>query len=103
MTSVHANDFSGAGAAGNNLMNSTQNQNQNLNQNQNQNLNQNQNHNIASHENLLWAKLQEMVPKEMMPREDELSELEIINCVIDYIRQLSELAKTTLDNNLPIN
>lgn len=37
----------------------------------------------------LLAKLQEMVP--IMPRERELSKLEIINYVIDYIRQLKEL------------
>lgn len=43
----------------------------------------------------LLAKLQEMVP--IMPRERELSKLEIINYVIDYIRQLKEMV---LDNNL---
>lgn len=37
----------------------------------------------------LLAKLQEMVP--IMPRERELSKLEIINYVIDYIRHLKEL------------
>lgn len=37
----------------------------------------------------LLSKLQEMVP--IMPRERELSKLEIINYVIDYIRQLKEM------------
>lgn len=40
-------------------------------------------------ESSLLAKLQEMVPN--MPRERELSKLEIINYVIDYIRQLREM------------
>lgn len=43
----------------------------------------------------LLAQLQEMVP--IMPRERELSKLEIINHVIDYIRQLRELV---VDTNL---
>lgn len=41
------------------------------------------------YETALLAKLQEMVP--FMPRERELSKLEIINYVIDYIRELKEL------------
>lgn len=39
-------------------------------------------------ESFLLAKLQEMVP--IMPQK-ELSKLEIINYVIDYIRELKEL------------
>lgn len=39
-------------------------------------------------ETALLAKLQDMVP--IMPRERELSQLEIINYVIDYIRLLKE-------------
>lgn len=41
----------------------------------------------------LLAKLQDMVPN--CPRERELSKLEIINYVIDYIRQLKELIATS--------
>lgn len=40
-------------------------------------------------ESVLLAKLQEMVP--IMPRDQDLSRLEIINYVIDYIRQLREM------------
>lgn len=47
-------------------------------------------------ETALLAKLQEMVP--IMPRERELTKLEIINYVIDYIRHLKELV--VLDNSL---
>jgi len=43
---------------------------------------------LPSQESALLDKLQEMVP--IMPRERELSKLEIINYVIDYIRQLRE-------------
>lgn len=43
-------------------------------------------------ESALLAKLQEMVP--IMPHERELTKLEIINYVIDYIHQLKELAGT---------
>ena len=39
-------------------------------------------------ESALLDKLQQMVP--IMPQERELSKLEIINYVIDYIRQLKE-------------
>lgn len=41
------------------------------------------------YETALLAKLQEMVP--IMPRERQLSKLEIINYVIDYIRHLNDL------------
>lgn len=54
------------------------------------------NSNMQRHcELALLAKLQEMVP--IMPRERELTKLEIINYVIDYIRQLKEMV---IDNNL---
>lgn len=46
-------------------------------------------------ETALLAQLQDMVP--IMPRERELSKLEIINYVIDYIRHLREL---TVETNL---
>lgn len=39
-------------------------------------------------ESALLAKLKDMVP--IMPRERDLSKLEIINYVIDYIRHLQE-------------
>lgn len=42
-----------------------------------------------NYESALLDKLQQMVP--IMPKERELSKLEIINYVIDYIRQLKEL------------
>jgi hypothetical protein len=41
------------------------------------------------YESLLLDKLHDMVP--IMPRGRELSKLEIINYVIDYIRQLREM------------
>lgn len=43
------------------------------------------------YEQALLAKLQQMVP--YIPREKELSKLEIINYVIDYIRQLKEMVE----------
>lgn len=43
-----------------------------------------------SYESALLEKLQQMVP--IMPRERELTKLEIINYVIDYIKHLKELA-----------
>lgn len=43
----------------------------------------------GAHESLLLDKLQDMVP--IMPRGRDLSELEVINYAIDYIRQLQEM------------
>lgn len=43
----------------------------------------------GNYESLLLDKLQDMVP--IMPRGRELTKLEIINYVIDYIRQLKEM------------
>lgn len=48
-------------------------------------------------EQALLAKLQEMVP--IMPRERELSKLEIINYVIDYIQHLNDLCFTQAHTN----
>lgn len=42
-----------------------------------------------NYETALLEKLQQMVP--IMPKERELTKLEIINYVIDYIRHLKEL------------
>jgi len=44
---------------------------------------------LRRYETELYAKLQEMVPT--IPRDRELSKLEIINHVIDYIDDLMEL------------
>ena len=43
----------------------------------------------SNYESALLDKLQDMVPN--MPRERELSKLEIINHVIDYIRHLRDI------------
>lgn len=45
-------------------------------------------------ESALLAKLKDMVP--IMPRERDLSKLEIINYVIDYIRHLQEVYETQM-------
>lgn len=45
-------------------------------------------------ESALLAKLKDMVP--IMPRERDLSKLEIINYVIDYIRHLQEVYETRM-------
>ena len=57
----------------------------------NYNTNTRNNHNLTAgnNESDLLDKLQDMVP--FMPRGRELSKLEIINYVIDYIRQLKEM------------
>lgn len=47
------------------------------------------NHGQGNYESVLLDKLQDMVP--IMPRGRELTKLEIINYVIDYIRQLKEM------------
>lgn len=67
------------------------------NNNNQSNPNQSSATNMQRHcETALLAKLQEMVP--IMPRERELTKLEIINYVIDYIRHLKELV--VIDNSL---
>lgn len=65
--------------------------------NNNQSYDQNHTDNMQRHcETALLAKLQEMVP--IMPNDGELTKLEIINYVIDYIKHLQNLVK--IENSL---